>query len=239
MNRILVVDDDIELCELLTQYLEGDGFEVAAVQDGEAGLEAALSGEHDLVVLDVMLPGLNGLEVLRRLRHRSEVPVLMLTARGEEVDRIVGLEVGADDYLPKPFNTRELVARIRAIQRRLSRTSEAGFGSEGGPRAISVGDIELDLGARIARRDGEEVRLTGVEFDLLATFLRGAGTVLSREMLTRDVLGREHTSFDRAIDMHVSNLRKKLGHTVGDTERIQSIRGAGYIYARPAAESAS
>jgi two-component system response regulator CpxR len=234
MDRVLVIDDDIELCELVAEYLKQEGFEVEAVHDGAQGIEQALSGDYALVVLDVMLPGVNGFDVLRRVRAKSRTPVLMLTARGEEVDRIVGLEIGADDYLSKPFNPRELVARIRAI---LRRTKSAPPETPGKLEVLSVGDIELDKGARVVRRAGKPVELTAVEFDLLEILLRSAGHVVTREELFKSVLGREFTPFDRSIDMHVSNLRKKLGHRINGTERIKTIRAVGYIYAHPSAPS--
>jgi DNA-binding response OmpR family regulator len=231
-GRLLVVDDDAELCDLVAEYLRPEGFEVEAVHDGERGVTRALSGEHALIVLDVMLPGLNGFEVLRRVRAHCSTPVLMLTARGDDVDRIVGLEIGADDYLPKPFNPRELVARIRAILRRTVRTADPA-GVAAGAAKLVVGDIELDPGARTVRRGNEPVELTGVEFNLLETLLQAAGRVVEREEISRSVLGRKLLPYDRSIDMHVSNLRKKLGHMSGGQERIKSIRGFGYIYTLP------
>ncbi len=229
MDQILIIDDDVALCELVTEYLEPHGFQIKSVHRGDTGAEAALSGDFAIVVLDVMLPGLNGFEVLRRLRAESKVPVLMLTARGDDVDRIVGLEIGADDYLPKPFNPRELVARIRAILRR-SQTAPASEHDQ--PAALSAGDIELDRGTRVVRRNGHVVELTAVEFDLLEKLLRAAGRIITREELSKEVLGRSTSPFDRSIDMHISNLRKKLGHQLGDVERIKTVRGVGYIYAQ-------
>ncbi len=229
MQRVLIIDDDAELCELVREYLGAEGFDIRAVHDAESGLKLACSGEFSLVLLDVMLPGSNGFEILRRLRANSDVPVLMLTARGDDVDRIVGLEIGADDYLPKPFNPRELVARIRAILRR----ADARAGGTPAPRVLGVGDIEMDTGARVVRRDGEEVRLTAVEFEVLEHLLRAAGTVLSREKLMREVLEREYSAIDRSIDMHVSNLRKKLGAEHAGIERIKTVRGVGYVYTIP------
>ncbi len=228
MDQILIIDDDVALCELVTEYLEPHAFQIKSVHRGDTGAEAALSGDFAIVVLDVMLPGLNGFEVLRRIRAGSKVPVLMLTARGDDVDRIVGLEIGADDYLPKPFNPRELVARIRAILRR-SQTARASEHDQ--PAALTAGDIELDLGTRVVRRAGQVVELTAVEFDLLEKLLRAAGRIITREELSKEVLGRSTSPFDRSIDMHISNLRKKLGHQLGDVERIKTVRGVGYIYA--------
>ncbi len=235
MNRILVIDDDVELCELLEEYLVPEGFTVEAVNDSRKGIERALSSEHDFVVLDVMLPGVNGFEVLRAVRKKSDIPVLMLTARGEDVDRIVGLEMGADDYLPKPFNPRELVARIRAIQRR-GDTNKADEMPAVPAEQIVVGDVDLDLGTRTVRKAGKAVELTAVEFDLLDMLLRSAGHVLPRKDLVSKVLGRGLDPFDRSIDVHISSLRKKLGHKVQGIERIKTIRGLGYLYAHPTKE---
>jgi len=229
-NRVLIIDDDDELCALVAEYLEGEGFTVDSANDGGRGLERALEGGYDLVVLDVMLPVMNGFDVLRKLRAESSVPVVMLTARGQDVDRIVGLEIGADDYMPKPFNSRELVARIRAILRRVGRSNEVSGRSED---RVRVGDVDVDRGSRLARRGGEAVDLTTVEFDLLDLFLRNVGRVLSREDLSQSVLGRELSPLDRSIDVHVSNLRRKLGKAPGDSERIKAVRGVGYLYTRP------
>jgi two-component system response regulator CpxR len=229
---VLIVDDDIELCELVAEYLEQEGYAVESVHDGDTAPERATGGAFDLVVLDVMLPGRNGFEVLRKIRETSEVPVIMLTARGEEVDRIVGLEMGADDYLPKPFNPRELTARMRAVLRRSERD---GAGAESGRvEVLEVGDLALDLGARTVRVSGDDVRLTGIEFGLLEVLVRGAGTVVGRDGLSRDVLGRRATPFDRSLDVHLSNLRRKLGPRPDGTERIKTVRGVGYLYVKPA-----
>lgn len=222
MERVLIVDDDVDLCELLSERLKTEGFAMEAAHDGNRGLERALSREHALVILDLMLPGLGGLDVLRRLRARSDVPVLILTARGEDVERIVGLEIGADDYLPKPFNPRELIARVRAI---LRRTTHAEV--KGGP--LAVGDIRLDPAVREAWQNGVRLDLTNVEFTLLETLLRNVGQVLTREHLTEAVLARKLGPFDRVIDVHVSNLRKKLG-SVPEGERVKTVRGSGYLF---------
>ena len=226
---ILIIDDDVELCELVTEYLEDEGFEVQSVHDGTAGVERCLGGEPDLVVLDVMLPGLGGFAVLAKIREASKVPVIMLTARGEEVDRIVGLEMGADDYLPKPFNPRELVARIRAILRRTAGFPEAGAEAV----VIVVDDLEMDLGSRQVRCSTGEVDLTGAEFGVLETLVRAAGTVVSRDELSRKALGRRASAFDRSLDVHLSNLRRKLGRLPGGGERIKTVRGVGYLYVKP------
>jgi two-component system response regulator CpxR len=232
MDRILVIDDDIELCELLRDYLVPEGFDVEAVHDSNKGIERALSGDHDFVVLDVMLPGVNGFEVLRTLRKTSNIPVLMLTARGEDVDRIVGLEMGADDYLPKPFNPRELVARIQAIRRR-GETGKKEEEQTAPPERITVGDVALDAGTRMVRKTGKNVDLTAVEFDLLDMLMRSAGHVVPRKDLVSKVLGRGLDPFDRSIDVHISSIRKKLGHKAKGMERIKTIRGIGYLYALP------
>jgi two-component system response regulator CpxR len=226
--RILVIDDDVELCELLAELLGQDGYAVESAQDGASGLRLLGKGGFALVVLDVMLPGMNGFEVLTRLRQSSSVPVLMLTARGEDVDRIVGLEMGADDYLPKPFNPRELVARVRAIHRRAAAPVATGSAAA----TITVDDLELSPPARRLRVRGVETKLTTAEYDLLEALARNAGNVVSREDLARVVLGRRLAAFDRAIDMHVSNLRKKLGPAPDGGERIKTVRNNGYILAR-------
>ena len=233
MNRILVIDDDIELCELLSDYLGPEGFTTETVNGSRPGIERALSGEHALVVLDVMLPGMSGFEVLRQIREKSRIPVIMLTARGDDVDRIVGLEMGADDYLPKPFNPRELVARIRAIQRRAEAAVELTAEPLSSSGRQHVGDVELEAGTRTVRRGGEVVELTAVEFSLLEELLRQAGQVVSREDLVKKILGRRLSPYDRSIDVHVSSLRKKLGHQVAGRERIRTVRGVGYQYALP------
>src|SRR6266853_1020756 len=225
MDHVLVVDDDIELCALVQEYLTAEGFSLKAVHDGEQGLQQALTGEYALVVLDVMLPGINGFEVLRRIRSMSKIPVLLLTARGEDVDRIVGLEIGADDYLPKPFNPRELVARIRAVLRR-----SQGKGETPVPEAIRVGDVELDPATRSVQHRGKPVDMTSVELGLLQVLLREAGRVVTREALVDEVLGRKFSPFDRSIDMHVSKVRKKLGDSDAE-DHIKTVRGAGYIFA--------
>src|SRR6185436_18939983 len=226
VQKILVIDDDVELCELVAEYLEPDGYQVEAINDGNAGVNRALSGEHALVVLDYMLPGLNGFEVLRQVRAASLVPIVMLTARGDDMNRIVGLQLGADDYLPKPFNPLELVARINAVLRRAQPQ-----GDKSKPEVIVNGDIEMDNRTRTVRRDSQAIELTVVEYSLLERFLLAPGRVITREELVKDVLHRELSPFDRSIDTHVSNLRKKIGHEVNGVERIKTIRGIGYIYA--------
>jgi two-component system response regulator CpxR len=232
MDRVLIVDDDIELTELVGEYLRSEGFEVEAVHDGEAGLQRALSAQPSLVVLDIMLPKMNGLDVLRSLRPKSRVPVLILTARGDDMDRIIGLEIGADDYLGKPFNVRELVARIRAILRRAHAPATSDRD------AIDVDDVHLDPGARTVRRDGQNVDLTSVEFEILELLMRHAGQVVSRDQIAEEVLGRQLFAYDRSVDVHVSKVRRKLGPAPNGDERIKTVRGEGYVYAA-AAERAS
>jgi two-component system, OmpR family, response regulator CpxR len=219
---VLLVDDDVELCASLKRLLNMDGFDVQAVHDGDSGVRQALEGGYELVVLDVMLPGGDGRKVLRRIRLTSQVPIIMLTARGDEADRIAGLERGADDYLPKPFNPRELVARMRAVLRRKS-------GSV--PQEIfKIGDLQIDCAQRSVVQDGRAIALTGAEFDILLLLIRSAGKVLSRDEIAEAALGRPIGFFDRSIDNHISNLRKKLGSHFGQAERIQNVRGAGYVY---------
>lgn len=223
MERLLVIDDDTELCELIVEYLSAEGFAVEVVHDGESGVKRATSEAFALIILDVMLPKLDGFETLKRIRAVSHVPTLMLTARGDDVDRIVGLEIGADDYLAKPFNPRELLARIRAILRRTKPELLA--------EKLVVGDVELDFGSRSVRRQGQVVSVTSVEFDLLAVLLQHAGQIVSRDDLSLRALGRSFHPLDRSVDMHISNLRKKLGLHADGSERIKSVRSVGYLYA--------
>ncbi len=226
MNKVLIIDDDEELCELVSEYLSVEGFEVSAVHNGEAGLSRARAGNYDLAILDVMMPKMNGFDVLRNLRETSQLPVVMLTARGDDMERIVGLEIGADDYLPKPFNPRELVARIRAVLRRASGESiDLSL-----PEKLSVDDLEMSTSSRSATINGEVVVLTSLEFDLLAALVRHAGNVVKKEFLSETVLERELSPYDRSLDMHISNLRKKLGLHTDGSERIKTVRSVGYIY---------
>jgi two-component system response regulator CpxR len=221
--RLLLIDDDTELCALLAEFLKGEGFTAECVHEGHRGLERALHGGCQLVILDVMLPGLDGFEILRRLRRESRVPVLMLTARGEDVDRIIGLELGADDYLPKPFNPRELVARVRAILRRYEpRTGSAA------PR-VEVNGVALDPATRQVTVDGRAADLTTFEFDILELLMRAAGRVVSRDDLMENLYNRPATAFDRSIDMHISHLRRKLE---ASRPLIKTIRGVGYQFLR-------
>jgi two-component system response regulator CpxR len=225
--KILVIDDDIELAALLGEYFAREGFQNDFAHDGRSGLEKALSGSFDLVVLDVMLPGLDGFEVLRRLRSQSRLPVVMLTARGEDIDRILGLELGADDYLPKPFNPRELTARIRAVLRRVKSRPDS--------ERIEVNGVALDPGTREVTCNGKAVDLTTIEFDILEHLMRAAGRVLSRDQLMEALYNRKATPFDRAMDMHISHVRRKL--ECGDRQLIKTVRGVGYQFLRSAGEA--
>jgi len=224
--KILLIDDDAELCVLLIELLAREGFAVECEHEGKRGLDRALHGGFDLAILDVMLPGLDGFEILRRLRAESRIPVLMLTARGEDVDRISGLEMGADDYLGKPFNTRELLARIRAILRRLERPR-----SQEGP--LEVNGVRIDPGTRQVTANARPAELTTIEFDILEFLMRSAGQVRSRDDLMEHLYNRKATAYDRSVDMHISHLRRKL-----ETGRplIKTIRGVGYQFCRTPAE---
>jgi two-component system response regulator CpxR len=224
--RLLVVDDDRELCDLVARFLRGEGFEVDCVPDGAAGTERALSGSYRLVLLDVMLGRANGFDVLRRIRATSSIPVVMLTAKGDALDRVVGLEIGADDYLPKPFNPQELAARIRAVLRRTAPDARRAERP-----AVVVDDLEIDPRARTARLGPNRLDLTTVEFDLLEALAAHAGEPIARETLVQRVLGRDFSPFDRSIDTHVYNLRRKLGTLPDGRDRIVGIRGVGYLYA--------
>jgi DNA-binding response OmpR family regulator len=223
MEDVLLIDDDVELCSMLTEYLGRYGFRVSAVHRGDTGLKTALEKPFALVLLDVMLPGLDGFEVLRRIRSESSVSVLLLTARGEDVDRIVGLEIGADDYLSKPFNPRELLARAHAILRRTAAT-----GSKQEEALLRVEGLELNRAARTVLQSGKKIDLTDVEFGLLETLMRSPGKVVTREEISENVLGRKFHPFDRSLDMHLSRLRRKLGEQGAPAEQVKTIRGVGY-----------
>lgn len=231
-TRILIVDDDVELCGLLTEFLSAESYEIETYNRGDGAPARATEGDYDLVVLDVMLPGMNGFDILREMRRTSEVPVILLTARGEDIDRIVGLELGADDYLPKPFNPRELSARIHAVLRRSAPRRDGDAST-----VLSVGDLVLDRGARTVLKGGEPVQLTTVEFDLLALLLSSAGKVVSRDEMAQSVLGRELDPSDRSVDMHISKLRRKLDEGADGQERIKTVRSVGYIYAQPSSHA--
>ena len=226
MRHILLIDDDVELCELLAAFFSGEGFEISAVHDGPSGITEALSGNYSVVILDVMLPGCGGFDALREIRAKSRVPVLMLTAKGEHVDRIVGLELGADDYVPKPFNTRELAARVRAVLRR----TEPENGDE---HSEEIGGLSMNTMSRSVSVYGRSVELTGTEFRLLELLMISAGHVVSLDRISQDVLGRRYSAFDRSIGVHVSNLRRKIGPYGAGSERIRNIRGEGYVLVFP------
>lgn len=231
-NRILVVDDDVKLCRLVRDYLQPLGYEVSAVHDGVSGVDAALNGNFTAVILDVMLPGVEGLEVLRRIRAQSHVPILMLTGRGEEADRIVGLELGADDYLPKTFSTRELLARLRAVIRRSQVANQPSNGSG----TLAIGELTIDDGAHTATLAGAALQLTAVEFDLLRSLAAAAGRVKSREQLLQEIADRNFDVFDRSVDVHISSLRKKLGDDAKSPRFIITVRSVGYMMRKPGTE---
>ena len=228
MTRILLADDDIELGDMLTEYLGKEGFEVDVAHDGDTALNKALANPYDLLILDVMMPNRSGFDVLRELRGRSLLPVLMLTARGEDIDSIVGLELGADDYLAKPSNPRVMVARIRAILRR----AEAHNGGERSYDQIALDDIVMHTGSRTVMCGNIPISMTSTEFSVLDVLLREAGTIVTKAILSERALGRKLSRYDRSLDMHVSNLRKKLGPLPDGQERIKTVRGVGYIYSR-------
>ncbi len=236
LTRLLMIDDDRKLCRLVSTYLEPLGFKVSAVHTGTEGVERATAGGEDaphIILLDVMLPGLDGFEVLKRIRAKSQVPVLMLTARGDETDRIVGLEVGADDYLPKTFSTRELLARLRAVLRRSAATATAAPGAEAPPTEIVVGPLRLNLDARSAVLGATPLVLTPVEFDLLASLAKARGRVKTRETLLDEIRDRNFDVFDRSIDVHISSLRKKLNDDAKNPSFIRTLRSAGYMLVAP------
>jgi DNA-binding response OmpR family regulator len=223
ITRVLMVDDDVKLCRLLKDYLDPFGFDLTFAHAGPEGLTRALEPGCEAIILDVMLPGLDGFEVLRRLRTSSAIPVLMLTARGEEIDRIAGLEVGADDYLPKTFSPRELLARLRAVLRRAPES----------PRPVVVGKLVIDPGARLARIHDRQLSLTPVEFDLLLSLARACGRVKTREQLLHEASSRELEVFDRSVDVHISSLRRKLGDDSKNPRWIRTVRAAGYMMPKP------
>ena len=227
-TRILLIDDDLKLCRLIADYLAPFGFAVEAAHTGIAGLERAKSGDFAAVILDVMMPEMDGFEVLKRIRTFSAVPVLMLTALGDEADRIVGLEIGADDYLLKTFSTRELLARLRAVTRRVQLNSAAT--AEKQSDELISGDVRLDSAKREVVCGGEKLNLTALEFDLLVYLVRSAGRVLSRDQLLDQIAGRNYDVFDRSIDVHISSLRKKLGDDFKNPRYIKTIRSVGYMF---------
>lgn len=232
--RLLIIDDDKKLCRLIQEYLDPMGYEVCAAHTGPDGLELALSDSWQAVILDVMLPGLDGFEVLKEIRRSSDVPVLMLTARGEEPDRIVGLEMGADDYLPKTFSARELLARVRAVMRRTHRASSKD-GTAPEPELV-VGPLRINPNVRVATLNDHPLELTPVEYDLLAALVRAKGRVKTREQLLDEIRGRDYEVFDRSIDVHIASLRKHLGDDAKAPRYIRTIRTAGYMLINPEAE---
>lgn len=233
-TRVLIVDDDLAVSALLADYLGPLGYQIDKVADGVGGLEMSLSGNYAAVILDVRLPGLNGIEVLRRLRERSEVPVIMWSSMGEEPDRVAGLEIGADDYLPKSSSPRELLARLRSVLRRSALVARE---SEPRPQPCVVGDLFVDPATRMASLAGAALVLTTAEFDILWSLARSPGRVRSREELLLEVADRNFESFDRSIDVHVSSLRRKLGDDPKTPRHIETIRGVGYRLRRPADEA--
>lgn len=229
MSKVLLVDDDVELSSMLSEYIAQEGFIAECVHDGEAGVAAALAGGHDIVVLDVMMPRVGGIEALRRIRAQSKVPVLMLTAKGDDVDRIVGLELGADDYVPKPCTPRELVARLRAILRRTQAAAPA-EAAPGGP--LVAGELCMWPQMRRARWQSAPLELTSTEFNLLEVLARNAGRVVSKAELSEQGLGRPLARFDRSIDVHLSSIRHKLGARPDGRSWIETVRGLGYQLVR-------
>jgi len=223
-TRVLLVDDDRELCQMLTEYLVAENFKVKSVHDGADALADLQHSDYEILILDVMLPSVGGFDVLRKLGTSNDTPILMLTARGDDVDRIVGLELGADDYLSKPFNPRELVARIRAILRRAGNRAARDASQD----ELTVGPIVLNPGMRQVRVADRPVALTGAEFRVLELLMRSAGQVISREAMTEQALGRKLVPYDRAIDTHISNLRRKLELETGANPEIKNVRGSGY-----------
>lgn len=230
--KILMVDDDRKLCRLVADYLEPMGYALTAAHNGKDGLAMVRTGDYQAVILDVMLPEMDGLTVLKRLRNESDIPVIMLTARGEETDRIVGLEMGADDYLPKTFSSRELLARLRAVTRRYER-SERKVAAKKEEELMTFGELEIDPQGRNARLGDEPLNLTPLEFDLLISLARAAGRVLSRDQLLDAVAGRSYEVFDRSIDVHISSLRRKLREAPRSPRFIHTVRTVGYIFKVP------
>jgi two-component system response regulator CpxR len=230
--KILIVDDDKKLCRLVADYLEPMGYDVEAAHNGAQGLQMILEGDYHAVILDVMMPQMDGFEVLKRLREESDIPVLMLTARGEETDRIVGLEMGADDYLPKTFSSRELLARLRAVTRRHI-VSERQAASATKDKVLIFGNLEIEQSSRTVRLDAKPLNLTPIEYDLLTSLARSAGRVLTRDQLLDAVAGRDYEVFDRSVDVHISSLRRKLGEDPRNPVFIQTVRSAGYMFKKP------
>jgi len=230
--NVLIIDDDKKLCRLVREYLEPMGYDVDAAYTGTQGLERAMAGDYHVVILDVMMPEMDGFDVLKQLRKTSDIPVLMLTARGDETDRIVGLEMGADDYLPKTFSTRELLARLRAVTRR-SFTARRKLASNAMEQTLILGDLQINRTSRTVRLGADILNLTPVEFDLLVVLAGAAGRVLTRDQLLDAVAGRSYEVFDRSVDVHISSLRRKLGDDSRNPRFIKTIRSAGYMFIEP------
>jgi DNA-binding response OmpR family regulator len=230
--KILIVDDDRKLCQLVEDYLEHMGYDVEAAHNGAQGLQMILEGNYHAVILDVMMPQMDGFEVLKRLRKESDIPVLMLTARGEETDRIVGLEMGADDYLPKTFSSRELLARLRAVTRRYI-VSERQAVSTSSDEVLIFGNLEIEQSSRTVRLDVKTLNLTPIEYDLLTSLAGAAGRILTRDQLLDAVAGRDYDVFDRSVDVHISSLRRKLGDDSKNPIFIKTVRSAGYMFIDP------
>jgi len=224
--KLLMIDDVTGLCELLSEYLSAQGFSIQTAHDGQQGLELALQNDYALILLDVMLPFIDGFEVLKQLRQSKLTPVIMLTAKGEDFDRIFGLELGADDYIPKPFNHRELLARVKAITRRIEHINSV---SNNNNKKLSLNGITINFATREASVNNTTLTLTGTEYEILALLVKHAPDVISKEQISEEVLGRRLASFDRSIDMHVSNIRKKIAEHIAG-EKIKTIRGTGYVF---------
>jgi len=230
--KILIIDDDQKLCQLIADYLEPMGYAVEAAHNGIQGLEMILAGDFQAVILDVMMPKMDGFEMLKRLRRESDIPVIMLTARGEETDRIVGLEMGADDYLPKTFSSRELLARLRAVTRR-HRISTQQAAAQAENEVLVFGNLQIEPNSRTVRLAGQTLNLTPIEYDLLASLVGAAGRILTRDQLLDAVAGRNYEVFDRSVDVHISSLRRKLGDNPRQPRFIQTVRSAGYMFKIP------
>jgi two-component system, OmpR family, response regulator CpxR len=231
--KVLIIDDDKKLCRLVRDYLEPMGYDVEAAHTGTHGLEKVLAGDFQVVILDVMMPEMDGFEVLKKLRKESDIPVLMLTARGDETDRIVGLEMGADDYLPKTFSTRELLARLRAVTRRSFKSERQPAAPNAMDKALILGDLQISQTSRMARLGADILNLTPIEFDLLMCLAKAAGRVLTRDQLLDAVAGRSYDVFDRSVDVHISSLRRKLGDDSRNPRFIKTVRSAGYMFIDP------
>ncbi|XOF35249.1 MAG: response regulator transcription factor [Candidatus Electrothrix sp. YB6] len=231
--KIIMVDDDHKLCRLVADYLGPMGYEVDAVYNGADGLEKIRQGEYQAAILDVMMPQMDGLDLLKQVRRESDIPVLMLTARGDETDRIVGLEMGADDYLPKTFSSRELLARLRAVTRRYQAAENRSSSEDAEAEVLRFAELEIEQDSRTVRLNTEILTLTPLEYDLLITLAKAAGRVLTRDQLLEAIAGRDYEVFDRSVDVHISSLRRKLGDNPRQPRFIQTVRTAGYMFRVP------